>query len=403
MSLRIERLGLRGDGVAEGPVYVPRTLPGELVEGRVEAPHLLEPSPHRATPPCPHFELCGGCALQHASDEFVAAWKLGIVRESLERAGIDTDYRPVLTSPPNSRRRATLAARRTRKGALAGLHARASDTVIPIPDCRLLDPSLIAALPLVEALAKAGASRKGALRVTLTASPAGLDVASDGGREADIALRASLAALAEAHDAARLSWNGEVIAARRPPAQRFGGAQVVPPPGAFLQATPQGEAALTAAVAEAVGEAASIVDLFAGCGTFTLPLATRAAVHAVEGEAAMLRALDAGWRHAPGLRRVTTEARDLFRNPLLPQDLLYDAAVIDPPRAGAEAQTRALAASNIPRIAAVSCNPVTFARDAAILTAAGYRLDWVQVVDQFRWSPHVELAAQFTRTNAAGA
>jgi len=196
---------------------------------------------------------------------------------------------------------------------------------------------------------------------------------------------------------ARLTWGEETVFTVAPPTQPFSPAHVTPPPGAFLQATADGEAALVSAVREAVADAARVVDLFAGCGTFALPLATRAPVHAVEGAAAMLEALDFGARHAPGLKPVTTETRDLFRRPLLPGELArYDAAVIDPPRAGAEAQMRELATARIPRIAMISCNPVTFARDGKILADAGYRLNWVQVVDQFRWSPHVELAASLS-------
>jgi 23S rRNA (uracil1939-C5)-methyltransferase len=187
-----------------------------------------------------------------------------------------------------------------------------------------------------------------------------------------------------------------VIALRTAPVQRFGRALVTPPPGAFLQATEHGEAALLAAVTEAVGPARRIADLFAGIGTFALPLAERAEVHAVEGDPAMTAALEKGWRQAQGLKRLTVEARDLYRRPLDADELKgFDAVVIDPPRAGAEAQTVALAGSGVPVIAAVSCNPVTFARDARVLIAAGYVLDWVQVVDQFRWSAHVELAARF--------
>jgi 23S rRNA (uracil1939-C5)-methyltransferase len=185
-----------------------------------------------------------------------------------------------------------------------------------------------------------------------------------------------------------------------PPTLGLGRARVSPPPGAFLQATPQGEAALRNAVQEAVGPARRIADLFAGCGTFALPLAETAEVLAVEGSAAMLAALDQGWRMAPGLKRVTCETRDLFRRPLMPDELAgFEAVVIDPPRAGAEAQVAELARADVPVIAAVSCNPVTFARDARALVQAGYRLDWVQVVDQFRWSAHVELAARFTRAH----
>ena len=194
------------------------------------------------------------------------------------------------------------------------------------------------------------------------------------------------------------TWEDEVIALRSPPSQRFGKADVVPPPGAFLQATQAGESALIDAVDEIVGSARRVVDLFAGCGTFSLPLAATADVLAVEGDRAMMAALEQGWRKAVGLHRVTCETRDLFRRPLMTDELdRFGAAVLDPPRAGAEAQVAELARSAIPVLAYVSCNPVTFARDARVLCDGGYRLDWVQVVDQFRWSVHTELAASFTR------
>lgn len=401
-GVTIERLGHQGDGIAPGPLFVPRTLPGETVEGavtgdRIEAPRILTPSPDRVKAPCVHYRSCGGCSLQHASDDFVARWKRGVVEQALTAQGLSAEIRGVATSPARSRRRATLSGRRTKKGVLVGFHAPRSETVTPIPGCMLLTPALIAGLPACEALVLAGASRKGALKLTLTEAEAGLDIAVSGGKPLDLGLETELAQIAGAQGLARLSWNDEVVAMATPPAQRFGPARVVPPPGAFLQATKAGEAALTAAVREAVGEAGQVIDLFAGCGTFTLPLAERAEVHAVESVPAMLEALDAGWRRAPGLHRVTTETRDLFRRPLLADELKAEAVVIDPPRAGAEAQMAALAAGEVPRIAAVSCNPVSFARDAKILTDAGYRLDWLAVVDQFRWSPHVELAACFTR------
>lgn len=403
MKLTVERLGHLGDGVAPGPVFVARALPGEVVEGevaggRMAAPRILEPSPDRVRAPCPHFNGCGACALQHASDRFLAGWKQEVVRAALAAQGLTAEFAPPAISPPGSRRRATLAGRRTRKGVIVGFHARARATIVPVPDCRVLHRDLIAAVPACEQMTAMGASRKGEVGFAMTRSVVGVDIAASGARALDLGLRTDLAALADAADLARLSWNGELIAERRPPVQRMGSADVVPPPGAFLQATAEGETALVDAVAESVGEAARVVDLFAGCGTFTLPLAARAEVHAVEGDPALLAALDQGWRRAAGLRRVTTEARDLFRRPLLADELAgFDAAVIDPPRAGAVAQTAALAASDIARIAAVSCNPVSFARDARVLTDAGFRLSRVLVVDQFRWSPHVELAASLTR------
>ncbi|WP_170564104.1 class I SAM-dependent RNA methyltransferase [Ruegeria atlantica] len=398
----ISRLGHQGDGIADGPIYAPRTLPGEVVSGTLLGQFLTDirvetPSDQRVKAPCRHYKSCGGCQLQHAADGFVADWKVDVVRTALSAQGLEAVMRPIHTSPERSRRRATIAVRRTKKGTLAGFHGRASDTITEIPDCHLLDPALIKAIPVAEALAVLGGSRKGVLAVTLTLSEVGLDVAVSGGKPLDGPLELALAQATEKYGLARLSWDGEVIAMRQPPVQRFGVAGVIPPPGAFLQATKDGEQALLKAVSESVAGSKRILDLFAGSGTFSLPLAKEAEVHAVEGEPAMTQALDQGWRKAQGLKRVTTEARDLFRRPLMPDELKsFDAVVIDPPRAGAEAQMVELAHALRPVISYVSCNPVTFARDAKMLVNAGYTLEWVQVVDQFRWSSHTELAARFT-------
>lgn len=402
-ELTIARLGHLGDGIAPGPVFVPMALPGEVVEGKVDGermadPKIVTPSPDRVKAPCRHYRSCGGCALMHASDAFVAGWKTDVVRQALAGQGLEAPFRPILTSPPRSRRRATFSGRRTKAGAIVGFHGRRSGTITDIPDCHILDPRLTALLPVLEAITIAGGSRKAELALSATLTDGGIDLAVRHGKPIDRALFADLARIAGEAGLARLTWDDEIIAMARPPAQRFGRADVVPPPGAFFQATAEGEAALVASVIEAVGKAGPIADLFAGCGTFALPLAERAEVHAVEGEAAMTAALDAGWRGAQGLHRVTTEARDLFRRPLLPDELnRFGAVVVDPPRAGAEAQSAEIAASKVPVVAAVSCNPVTFARDARILCDAGFRIDWVEVVDQFRWSPHVELSARFSR------
>ncbi len=407
-TLDILRLGHQGDGIADGPVFAPRTLPGETVRGRMDGTSLQDvrivaPSGDRVTPPCRHYRSCGGCQLQHASDTFVAAWKQEVVRSALAAQGLEVPFRPIHVSPPRSRRRATFAARRTKTGALAGFHAPGSETVVAVSGCQLLDPELRPGLAVAEALAMLGASRKGALAVTVTLSDAGLDVAARGGKPLDGPLRAALAQLAGRERLARLTWEEETVALRAPPHQGFGSARVVPPPGAFLQATRDGETALLAGVREITRGARRIVDLFAGCGTFSLPLAEGAEVLAVEGEAEMLRALDQGWRAAPGLKRLATETRDLFRRPLTPDELAqFDAAVLDPPRAGAEAQVAELAVARVPAIAYVSCNPVSFARDARRLVAAGYVLGWLQVVDQFRWSAHVELVAAFHLSSRAG-
>lgn len=396
----IGRLNLRGEGVAEGCAPLPRVLPGEKVSVTAEKVQILSPSDHRVSPPCRHYKGCGACALQHASDAFVAGWKSEVIAQGLAAQGLTAEIRPITTSPPQSRRRATLHGRRTKKGAMVGFKARASEVIVEVPDCQVLHPSIRAALPAFEALTRLTASRTSGVDLAVTLSEAGLDLCILGGRPADGPLLIELAALAARFDLARLAYGDETVVALRSPVQRFGAARITPPPGAFLQATGHGEAALLASVEEAVGPAPRrIADLFAGCGTFSLPLATRAEVEAYEGDAALVAALDAGWRSTGGmLKRTTAIQRDLFRQPLLPDELeTYDAVVIDPPRAGAEAQHRALAASAVARIAAVSCNPVSFARDARILCAGGYRLDWVQPVDQFRWSAHVELAAQFTR------
>ncbi len=403
----IERLGHHGDGIAPhpnaGPVFVPRTLPGERVTGspdgdRLTGVKILEPSEHRVAAPCRHAKSCGGCQLQHASDEFVEGWKQSVVQAALTAQGLEAEFRPVDTSPSASRRRATFALRRTKKGALWGFHGQASHTVVATRGCQLVLPELLEIDPMMQDLAQTGGSRKGEMAVTVTKSEAGLDVFVTGGKSLDDALRFGLSGCVERHGLARLTWDDEVLGMRARPEQRFGDAFVTPPAGAFLQATAQGEAALLRAVLDAADGFAKGVDLFAGCGTFTLPLAKRAEMHAVEGDRAMTEALNEGWRNAAGLKHVSTEARDLFRRPLLPDELnKFDVAVLDPPRAGAAAQIGEIVTSDLTRIAYVSCNPVTFARDAAVLVSGGFVLDWVQVVDQFRWSAHVELAAQFTR------
>lgn len=412
MSLwHVERLGRRGDGVAHGDAgraLAALTLPGEAIEGeaqgdRIPAPRILTPSPDRVRPICAHYRACGGCSLMHASDGFTTTWKRQVVETALAARGLPAPVEGVHVSPPMSRRRAVLSGRRTKKGALVGFHGRASDVIVDLAECHVMRPQITAALPLLRRITVAGASRSGELSMTVIHGPAGLDLTVAGGKPMEPALFQVLAALAEEGGLARLTWQdqageGQSIT-RRPPALPMGRAQVVPPPGAFLQATAEGEAALLAAVRDVTAGAARIVDLFSGCGTFSLPLAETATVHAVEGLAAPLSALDAGWRAAPGLNRITTENRDLARRPLLADELnRFDAIVIDPPRSGAEAQAREIARSTVRRIAFVSCDPVNFSRDAQLLADGGFVLKRLRVVDQFRWSPHVETVAEFVRT-----
>jgi 23S rRNA (uracil1939-C5)-methyltransferase len=399
-QLTIHRLGHHGDGIAPGPIFVPLALPGEVVAGvvegdRMEQPRIVTPSSDRVRPPCAHFKACGGCTLMHASDSFVAGWKAEVIAKALAAHGLTAPIRPTATSPPRARRRATLAGRRTKKGALVGFHARRSDVIVPISDCHVLAPPLVALIPTLEALTKAGGSRSATLSFALTLTETGIDCAVTGGKPLDAELRGALPGFRDR--ITRLTWGDEPVYADTAPGLHFGPVAIIPPPGAFLQATEDGEHALRAAVTEALAGAIRLADLFAGCGTFALPLATRAPVHAVEGAEALTEALTHAARHAEGLKRVTVETRDLFRRPLLPDELAaFDGVVIDPPRAGAEAQMRHIAQARVPAVAMVSCNPVTFARDAATLVQAGYGLNWVQPVDQFRWSPHVELAASLS-------
>jgi 23S rRNA (uracil1939-C5)-methyltransferase len=380
---------------AEGEA-VPYALPGEVVgaTGTVDGTSL-----HRVTPPCPHFGTCGGCILQHASDAFVADWKADVVRDACARAGLEAEIAGVVTSPPGSRRRAKLAGRRTKSGALIGFHARRTHQIVEIPDCRVLHPSLRALLPGLRELTREIASRKGEVGFSVTRTANGPDLMIESGKPLTGPLRLRLAALAEELGLSRLTYGEEPIATRLPPVQKFGRAEVAPPPGAFLQATPEGEAALVAGVTAATAGARRVLDLFAGSGTFALSLAETAEVVAVETSGPMLAALDRGWRHATGLKRVTTLRRDLFRDPLIGVELDgFDAAVVDPPRAGARAQVEALAVSSIGRVVMVSCAPATFATDARRLVDAGFAMGPVTVVDQFRWSPHIELISAFTRS-----
>lgn len=398
--LTIESLTHLGMGRAsDGQSLLPRVLPGEEVDVAQDGTvRIVTPSVDRVAAPCRHFKSCGGCAMQHATDVFVADWKWDIVVKAVQARGLNPEFREIATSPSKSRRRAKLSGRRTKKGAMVGFHTRASDTLVEVPDCQLLTPALIDSFPALEALTVLACSRKGEIDLTVTEAALGADVLVGTDKELTPQLRVELAALANQFGLSRLVWNDEPVVTINPPVQDFGGTSVVPPAGAFLQATKHGEETLLAAVDEITADAGRIVDLFAGCGTFTLPLAKRAEVYAVEGEAAMLDALDRGWREGHELRRVTTETRDLFRRPLEADELRYfDAAIIDPPRAGAEAQIDTIAASDIKTVAMVSCNPVTFARDANTLVNAGFVMPWVQVVDQFRWSPHVEVVASFTR------
>ncbi|MEM8741676.1 MAG: RsmD family RNA methyltransferase [Pseudomonadota bacterium] len=418
VTVTISALGQQGDGLGmhDGArLIVPQTLPGEVVRGRVQgdtlvAPERLSTAPDRQDPPCPHAGPCGGCAVQHASDRFVARWKVGLVRAALARHGVEMAFGRMTVSPAGSRRRAVFTAERARRGkrggdgVVLGFHARRSTDIVPVTACAVVHPTIATALPGLAEMAEIGLRAvardwRGAARLQITQSDTGLDLDVSGLPPLPAGPREAAIALAARLDLARLSWDGDPLLVARPPILSAGPAQIRLPPRAFLQATRDGEAALRRAVEQITQNAGRIADLFAGCGTFALPLAVRARILAVELDREALTALEDGWRRAGGLHRLETMARDLHRQPLSTEALSdFDAVVLDPPRAGAEAQVRALAGSRVPRIAAISCNPESFARDAGILIAGGYRAGPITLIDQFRWSPHIELVAGFTRS-----
>lgn len=400
--LLISRLGAQGDGVADtadGPVFVPFALPGETVtaareKNRATLLAVLEPSALRVAPPCHHFTECGGCALQHLSPPAYLVWKRDRVVEALAARRIEAPVGEAVPCEPASRRRAVFSARRGDRGIVLGYNRALSHELIDIAECPILVPAIVAALPLLRRIAGIVAATRDPFHLTVTQTDTGLDVAAEGSGPLSEAARRAAAEFAIRERLARLSVDGEVVVEPVKPAVSFGAATVAPPPGAFLQAVASAEEAMARLVGGHLGKAKRVADLFSGSGTFALRLAVRSEVHAVEADAAALSALDRGFRFAAGLRKVTTEKRDLFRRPMTFKELnLFDGIVFDPPRAGAEDQSKQIARSDVQKVAAVSCNPVTLARDLAILVAGGYRVQSVTPVDQFLWSPHVEAVA----------
>ncbi|UMY17038.1 RNA methyltransferase [Methylobacterium organophilum] len=403
----IDRLGIRGDGLAAEGLAIPGALPGEHVRieragNRARLLAIESASPERVAPFCPYYARCGGCVMQHLASEPYAAWKQEGVARALGQAGLETDLASLRDAHGAGRRRLILHVRRIEGAARAGLMAARSHDLVPIDHCPITVPALHRAPAVAEALAVPLGRGAKPLDVQATASRAGLDIDIRGHGPVDEGVRAALTRLAAELDLARLSLHGDIVVERRPPVLASSGAAVVPPPGGFLQATEAGEAALTELVLAALDKRVKrVADLFSGCGPFALALARAHEVHAVEGEAAPLAALDRAFRASQGLRRITTERRDLFRRPLLPLELdRFDAVVFDPPRAGAQAQAARLAESKVPLVVGVSCDAGTFARDAATLVEGGYRLERVVPVDQFRYSAHVEMVGFFRRPPA---
>jgi 23S rRNA (uracil1939-C5)-methyltransferase len=411
-QLVIDRVGHRGDGVADGaagPIFVAGALPGETVEvdaipGHPDRRQLLRvevASPQRIAPICPHFGICGGCAVQHWETSAYRTWKRSLVVEALRQAGIEAPVADLIDAHGEGRRRAVFHARRGTHDVLeVGFAAARAHHVIPIDRCPILAKGLDGALKAAWAIAELLSPLRKPLDIHATATDAGLDLDVRGSGALTATATAALARLAASHNLTRLTRHGELVAQARAPTLRIGSTTVLLPPAAFLQATAEGESVLARLVMEicaGIKSKKGVADLFAGIGPFALRLAEQARVTACDDDEAALAALSRAGT-TPGLKPVTTERRDLFKNPFLAAELnRFDAVVFDPPRQGAHAQSRELAASGVPIIAAVSCNPGTFARDARILLDGGYRLTGVTPVDQFRYSAHVELVARFER------
>jgi 23S rRNA (uracil1939-C5)-methyltransferase len=407
--LLVAEMGARGDAVAEsdeGPVYLPYALPGETVDAtlageRATSLIVVSPSTERVAPPCQHFGRCCGCQLQHWADAPYLAWKREQVMRALARRGIEAPVEEIVVAWGEGRRRAAFHGQRVGKMVRFGFVERGGAKIEPIRVCPVLSPDLATALPRLRALTEIFAPARGEINLQALATETGLDVAVKGAGKPQSFDRARLeraSAAAEEADLARLSFDGEVLVARRKPMLSMGRARVSPPPGAFVQATLAGEEALGRLVMDALHGAERVADLFSGIGTFALRAADIAETLAVEADAEMLTALKQAADAVGGLRGVATERRDLLRAPLASLELKrFDAIVFDPPRAGARLQAEQIGQSKAKRVVAVSCDPATFARDARVLIDAGFKLTRVTPVDQFRWTPHIEVVGAFER------
>ncbi|MGL4488468.1 MAG: class I SAM-dependent RNA methyltransferase [Rhizobiaceae bacterium] len=406
MTLKISEMGSKGEGTVHGehgPVHVPFTLPGETINAAVNGTRgtlmaLLEASPDRVKPVCTHFEACGGCSLQHWALDAQLEWKRQLVSDALKQRGIEIEVGNIIAANPGERRRAVYSVREEKGRKLVGFNAAHSHTIIPIEECAVVVPQLVAALPMVRALANLMPVKKDGGHITVTATTSGLDVSMTGVDKISTDLRTQMSNFAVARDLARLSIAEDIIVEVRRPIIHFGSVAVSPPPGGFLQACASVESAMAAEVTAHFAKSKNVADLFSGSGAFAFQIAKAAPVHAIEGDAAAVASIDRGRRGLQGFKAITVEQRDLFRRPLILNDLkAYDAVIFDPPRAGAEDQSKMLAKSKVKKIAAVSCNPATLARDLRILIDGGYALKSVTPYDQFLWSPHVEAVALLVR------
>ena len=409
-QLTIARLGHRGDGIADtpaGPVYVPYTLPGETVTvepvaghpDRRHLDHVDKPSHERAAPICKHFTQCGGCAMQHWSLAEYHLWKRGLVAEALAQAGIVAPVADIIDAHGQGRRRAVLHARRGARDVLeVGFTAPRAHHIVAIDRCPILAPGLDGAIAAAWAIAEILKPADKPLDIQVTATDSGMDVDVRGSGPLNSSRTTALAGVAEKHRLARITRHGELVAQAAQPLLKIGRAQVPLPPGAFLQATAEGEATLARLVATMSARPNASPICFAASARSPLRLAERARVTAADSEASAVKALERAAANTSGLKPVEAQTRDLFRRPFMAAELKgFDAVVFDPPRQGAEAQARELVKSAVPMVVAVSCDATTFARDARILIDGGYKLVGVTPVDQFRYSFHVEIVAKFER------
>ena len=392
-------LNSRAEGVTADGTRVPRALPGEEIAlGKENKFKIILPSKDRITPVCAHYKGCGGCSMQHATQSFIKDWKSNVIKSCLSARGLETIIKPILTSKTNSRRRVTLHGMKTKKSVTVGFFKRNTHELISTPSCELVNPEILSAFSLFEEITLIGATRKSIIEISVTVSKEGLDLNILNGKKLDNQSIMKITGLCESFNIARITWNEDLLANFLNPTIVFQGIAITPPPNAFLQATEQGQEILITNAMLSVFDSDKVIDLFSGCGTFTLPAAKRSEVLAIDKTKSMLTAIDQAWRETTGLKKVTSRSQDLFKEPVGKEELnSFDAAIIDPPRVGAEAQSHELAKSHIKRISSVSCNPRTFSRDAKILVDSGFKLDWVQPIDQFLWSSHIELVAQFSR------
>ena len=408
LSAKIERINSQGIGEVldkngKPILEIPFTLPDEIIQYDDDSININSisfklTSPHRTNPLCPQFKKCGGCSLQHASKSFVNDWKKSIVVQELAKKKLYPKFRNTFVTPERSRRRAVFSGRRTKKGTIVGFKATRTDHIVSVVGCIIIDKKILSFLPGMEMITASACTRSSKIKIYVSVSHNGLDVLVKDGKLLNRDLRTKLVSIAVEYNIARLSWDGELIALIKPPIQTLGMATIIPPEEFFMQATKEAEMAMVDDVCESLENENAVVDLFSGFGTFALPLAKTKNIIAFEKSSEMLTALDLASRRTPNLKAINTCVRNLYKNPVSKDELSrIDGAVINPPRAGAPAQCKELSRSDIKTIVLVSCNPITFASDAEILSKGSYILDWVRVIDQFRWSHHVEVIAKFSK------